>query len=53
MSDDVMPRPPGCLCTWEEGDSECPVHPTCPECGCVFCECDVDVNELALREASP
>lgn len=40
MSDDSMPRPPGCLCTWEEGDSECPVHPTCAECGCVECECD-------------
>jgi hypothetical protein len=26
-------RPPGCLCTWEFGDSECPVHQTCPECG--------------------
>ena len=23
----------GCLCTWEFGDSACPVHPTCPECG--------------------
>lgn len=22
----------GCLCTWEFGDSACPVHPTCPEC---------------------
>ena len=32
-------RPAGCLCTWEFGDSECPVHPTCPGCGCVVCEC--------------
>ena len=30
---DTEPRPPGCVCTWEFGDSECPVHPTCPECG--------------------
>jgi hypothetical protein len=30
---DTVPRPPGCLCTWEQGDSACPVHPTCPGCG--------------------
>lgn len=34
-------RPAGCLCTWEEGDSACPAHPTCPACGCVTCECPV------------
>ena len=33
------PRIPGCLCTHEEGDSACPVHPTCDGCGCVVCEC--------------
>lgn len=34
------PRIPGCMCTHEEGDSLCPVHPTCEECGCVECECE-------------
>ena len=24
--EDWMPRPSGCICTWEEGDSPCPVH---------------------------
>jgi hypothetical protein len=42
---DEVPRPKGCLCTWEEGDSDCPVHPTCEECGLPtkpenMCECD-------------
>lgn len=37
--EDTEPRPAGCLCTWEFGDSACPVHPTCPACGCVVCEC--------------
>lgn len=23
---DVQPRPPGCTCHWEPGDSACPVH---------------------------
>jgi hypothetical protein len=23
---DHEPRPPGCQCTWEAGDSPCPVH---------------------------
>lgn len=23
---DAVGRKPGCLCTWEEGDSPCPVH---------------------------
>jgi hypothetical protein len=36
---DTYVRPVGCLCTWEEGDSACPAHPTCPGCGCVVCEC--------------
>ena len=27
---DVEPK---CQCTHEAGDSECPVHPTCEECG--------------------
>ena len=22
-----------CRCTYEAGDSECPMHPTCSECG--------------------
>jgi hypothetical protein len=39
MSDVEYKRPVGCVCTHEEGDSECPVHPTCPECGCAVCEC--------------
>jgi len=39
MSVDIYKRPAGCLCTWEEGDSACPVHPTCFACGCVVCEC--------------
>lgn len=26
-------RLPGCVCTFEVGDSECPIHPTCPDCG--------------------
>jgi len=30
---DTEPRPRGCLCTWEFGDTKCPVHPTCSECG--------------------
>lgn len=38
-TEDTEPRPAGCLCTWEFGDSACPVHPTCPACGCVVCEC--------------
>lgn len=24
--EETTPRPPGCVCTWEEGDSPCPVH---------------------------
>ncbi len=27
MSADTYKRPAGCVCTWEEGDSACPVHP--------------------------
>ena len=30
---DMMPRPPGCRCFLEEGDSACPVHP-CEEEDC-------------------
>lgn len=26
--DDSMPRPAGCKCHWEAGDSPCPVHPS-------------------------
>lgn len=37
---DTIPRPSGCRCQWEQGDSECAVHPTCGECGCVVCECE-------------
>ena len=34
MSDsDTVPRPAGCVCTWEQGDSDCPVHVQCSECG--------------------
>lgn len=36
-------REPGCRCTHEEGDSDCPVHPTCQNCG-------GDI-EAALRDA--
>lgn len=38
---DTVPRPPGCVCTWEQGDTLCPVHPTCPGCGLPVeqCEC--------------
>lgn len=52
MSDkDSMPRPKGCLCTHEEGDSACPVHPTCDECGALLspdhcCECDEERQDL-------
>jgi len=28
---DQISRPEGCRCHWEEGDSDCPVHPTAPE----------------------
>ena len=27
--DDTEPRPLGCLCQWEQGDSPCPVHDAC------------------------
>ena len=27
------PRASGCVCQWEAGDSLCPVHPTCENCG--------------------
>ena len=30
---DREPSPAGCRCTWEFGDSACPVHPTCNDCG--------------------
>ena len=30
--DDRYPRPLGCECTKEEGDSDCPVHPSCEHC---------------------
>lgn len=29
---EVLPSP-RCQCTMEAGDSECPLHPTCPYCG--------------------
>lgn len=28
--DDKEPRLPGCVCTYEPGDSACPVHPGAP-----------------------
>jgi hypothetical protein len=31
---DTEPRQPGCECHQEQGDSECPMHPTCEDCGC-------------------
>jgi hypothetical protein len=43
---DTEPRPAGCLCTWEFGDSPCPVHPTCPGCGCAECECAASITIL-------
>lgn len=49
MSDsDTVKRPAGCLCHLEWGDSDCPVHPTCAECGLPTapsnqCECRVVV----------
>ena len=36
---DIGLREAECVCTWEQGDSQCPAHPTCDECGCVECEC--------------
>ena len=33
LADDAMHRPEGCVCTYEVGDSDCPVHPTCSYCG--------------------
>lgn len=27
-ADDKVPRPPGCTCHWEVGDSPCAVHPS-------------------------
>lgn len=33
MGDDSVKRKPGCLCTWEEGDSPCPLHSCDCECG--------------------
>lgn len=36
----VGERAPGCRCTWEYGDSECPVHPTCSRCGVVQVDCE-------------
>lgn len=41
------PRVSGCVCQWEHGDRACPVHPTCPECGCVVCECKPTREESA------
>jgi hypothetical protein len=31
--EETMPRPAGCRCTHETGDSACEVHPTCACCG--------------------
>jgi len=51
LDDISMPRPAGCVCTHEEGDSLCPVHPTCEGCGLPMapenlCECEsVDMYE--------
>ena len=39
---DIGLREAECVCTWEQGDSKCPAHPTCDECGCVVCECAID-----------
>lgn len=41
-------RPKGCQCDQEEGDSDCPVHPTCWSCGAVpeGCGCSVEVKAL-------
>jgi hypothetical protein len=41
VSSDTVLRPPGCVCTWEQGDTACPVHPTCAGCGVPVeqCEC--------------
>jgi len=33
MGDDSYKRPTGCVCTHEEGDSDCPVHVSCWNCG--------------------
>lgn len=30
---DSQPRPVGCQCDQEPGDSDCAVHPNCPSCG--------------------
>lgn len=31
---DSAPRPTGCLCQWEQGDSPCPVHPSDDDLEC-------------------
>lgn len=33
LAEFVSPRELGCVCTWEQGDSACPVHQTCAGCG--------------------
>ena len=37
---DVFPRPKGCQCDREVGDSDCPVHPSCAECGEYYRDAD-------------
>lgn len=34
-----------CRCTHEEGDSDCPVHPTCAECGADISGALVDLRD--------
>lgn len=51
---DTKPRAPGCTCHQEEGDSSCPVHGDCANCGetTPFC-CSVAMTDeiLELRAA--
>lgn len=45
---------PGCSCTYEEGDSDCVVHPTCSDCGAEYSgrlRSRVAQLEAALRTA--
>ena len=53
MSDDsdACPRQPGCQCTWEEGDSACPVHPTCWACGAVLEDDNCDECDEVQHDA--
>lgn len=44
------PPPAGCQCTYEQGDSDCSVHPTCPACGESLCGTSLERDSLRLRQ---